>query len=98
MGRKPKGFKSAEFIEDTDDSNSVLDITSDSDMSSSLLGSTSDSSVVDILNTRDSVDRELDAMDSIPIPPPVAEPISVQAPPSSTASKKTKCCAYIVIL
>ena len=79
MGRKPKSFKSAEFIDDEDNDGSVVNITSsssdsDTSNSSSSGSSTAFASDASILDARDSVNRELDPMDPILIPPPVAKP------------------------
>jgi hypothetical protein len=99
MGHKHKTFKSVEFIEDTDDGSSVLDITSsDSDVSSSSGSSTVLASMsTSILDTRDSVDRELDAMDPIPTPPVTAELTTLLVPPRAPLKTK-RCRAYILSL
>jgi hypothetical protein len=94
MGHKRKTCKSVEFIEDTDNGSSVLDITpSDSDVSSSSGSSMVLASVTvsaSILDTRDSVDHELDAMGPIPTPPPVTAELPLLVPPR--APLKTKRC------
>ena len=97
MGHKRKTFKSVEFIEDTDNGSSVLNITSsDSNVSSSSGSSMVLASVsVSILDTQDSVNHELDAIDLIPTPPVTAELTTLLVPPRALLKTK-RYCAYIL--
>ncbi|KAG2030022.1 hypothetical protein BDR03DRAFT_1017646 [Suillus americanus] len=101
MGRNPKTFKSAEFIDDSDssdDDGSVLDISSTSSDSHSSGSSTAFVSDASIFNfdTRDSIDRELDAMAA---PPPPVEPVPVAESLQAPKVKSTKkCCTYILFV
>ena len=81
MGRQRQMYKSAEFIDESDDD--ILEITSSETDTSSLSSSGSSTVFADRPGTllqvpmRDSIDRELDAMSPVPEPAPVPVLISL---------------------